>query len=274
MLGSWKIGAQLSTSHSSHIALDPSEMLETVHRAREAIGLDLLIVGFREAPEAFREFCGKSRPVDEVYLWYGALSDIEEMDDSDLVVNWRGEPSRGWGGWAKSGGEVEETFRFVCPNNPDVRQKTRRRLRELLVRYEFIGVFLDKIRFPSPANGADELLSCFCDHCRRAAKAVDLDLDLVVATLADHAIDPGAWLTVKSDPGPSAWLEALVNSSSVLSRFLRFRVESVARLVAELAEEARGLGRKVSLDLSSLASRPSSARATSASSVSAIGRNP
>ena len=249
MLGSWKIGAQLSTSHSSRIALDPSEMLETVHRAREAIGLDLLIVGFREAPEAFREFCGKSRPIDEVYLWYSALSDIEEMEDSDLVVNWRGEPSRGWGGWAKSGGEVEETFRFVCPNNPDVRQKTRRRLRELLVRYEFIGVFLDKIRFPSPANGADELLSCFCDHCRRAAKAVDLDLDLVVATLADHAIDPGAWLTVRSDPGPSAWLEALVNGSGVLSRFLRFRVESVARLVAELAEEARGLGRKVSLDL-------------------------
>jgi hypothetical protein len=95
MLGSWKIGAQLSTSHSSRIALDPSDMLETVHRAREAIGLDLLIVGFREVPEAFLEFCGKSRPIDQVHLWYSALSDIEEMEDSDLVVNWRGEPSVG-----------------------------------------------------------------------------------------------------------------------------------------------------------------------------------
>ena len=249
MLASWKIGAQLSTSHSSGVALDPARMLETVQRAQEAVGLDLLVIGFREAPEVFRKFCDKGRPVDEVYLWYSALSDVAEMEESDLVMNWRSKRSRGWGGWAESGDEVEETFRFVCPNNPDVRRKTRRRLHQLLARYDFAGVFLDKIRFPSPANGVDEMLSCFCDHCRRAAKAVDLDLDLVVASLADRAIDPGFWLAVRSDPEPSAWLETLVNGSGVLSRFLRFRAESVARLVAELAEEARRLGRKVSLDL-------------------------
>ena len=245
----WKIGAQLSTSHSSGVALDPARMLETVQIAREAIDLDLLIVGFREAPEIFREFCGVSRPVDEVYLWYSALSDIEEMEESDLVMNWRGERSRGWGGWAESGEIVEETFRFVCPNNPEVRQKTCNRLRELLVRYGFSGVFLDKIRFPSPANGADEMYSCFCDHCRRAAKAVDLDLDAVAATLRCRAVDPGAWPTVTSDPEPSAWLKSFVDGRGVLSRFLRFRAESVARLVEELAGVARGLGRKVSLDL-------------------------
>ena len=89
--------------------------------------------------------------------WYGALSDIEGMDESDLVVNWRGERSRGWGGWAERG-EVEETFRFACPNNPNVRRKTVRRLRELLTQYRFAGVFLDKIRFPSPAKGIDEML--------------------------------------------------------------------------------------------------------------------
>lgn len=110
------------------------------------------------------------------------------MEDSDLVVNWKGERSRGWGGWAEKGGQVEETFRFVCPNNPAARDKTLRRLRELLGRYAFKGVFLDKIRFPSPANGIDEALSCFCDHCRREARAVGLDLDAVAKMLADRAI--------------------------------------------------------------------------------------
>jgi hypothetical protein len=52
----------------------------------------------------------------------------------------------------------ESTFRFMCPNNPNVRRKTARRLRELLTRYEFAGSCLDKIRFPSPANGIDEML--------------------------------------------------------------------------------------------------------------------
>ena len=249
MIGSWKLAAQLSTSHSSRDSLDPLRMLETVRRVQEAIDLDLLIVGFREAPEIFREFCGSRRPVGDTALWYGALSDIEGLEDSDLVVNWRGERSRGWGGWAEKGSEVEETFRFVCPNNPSVRQKAVRRLRELLARYDFTGVFLDKIRFPSPANGVDEMLSCFCGHCREKAASVDLDLDSVIKILADRAIDPCAPPAGESGAGASRWLDELFARSPILSRFLRFRARSVAALVAELAEEARSMGRMVSLDL-------------------------
>ena len=202
MNGSWKIGAQVSTSHTSRQSLDPLGMLETVRRAQEATDLDFLIVGFREAPEIFRAFCGAGRPVEDAALWYSALSDIEGLEDSDLVVNWRGERSRGWGGWSEKGGEVEETFRFVCPNNPAVRRKTVGRLRQLLARYDFAGVFLDKIRLPSPANGVDEMLSCFCSHCRDAAERVELDLDAVVEALADRAIDPRGSLDETRGDGP------------------------------------------------------------------------
>jgi hypothetical protein len=247
--GSWKIGAQVSTSHTSRQSLDPLRMLETVRRAQEAIDLDFLIVGFREAPEIFRAFSGSGRPVEDAALWYGALSDIEGLEDSDLVVNWRGERSRGWGGWSEKGGEVEETFRFVCPNNPAVRRKTVSRLRQLLANYDFAGVFLDKIRLPSPANGVDEMLSCFCGHCRDAAERVDLDLDAVVKALADRAMDPrGSHGEIRGDE-PSPWLDALLAGSPVLSRFFRFRADSVAHLVGELEEEAQRMGRKVSLDL-------------------------
>jgi hypothetical protein len=249
MTDSWKLAAQLSTSHSSRESLDPLGMLETVRRVQEVITLDLLIVGFREAPEVFREFCGSRSPAGETALWYGVLSDVEGLEDTDLVVNWRGERSRGWGGWAERVGEVQETFRFVCPNNPAARQKVVRRLRELLARYAFAGVFLDKIRFPSPANGVDEMLSCFCEHCRVAAASVDLDLDSVVKILADRDIDPSASLADAKGAEASQWLDALLVSSPILSRFLRFRADSVAALVAELAEQARRMGRKVSLDL-------------------------
>jgi hypothetical protein len=249
MMGSWKVGAQLSTSHSSPDSLDPLTMLEAVRRVQEAIDLDHLIVGFREAPATFREFCGPRRPVHDTALWYGALSDIEGMEDSDLVVNWQGERSRGWGGWAEKGDGVEETFRFVCPNNPAARQKAVRRLRELLARYAFVGVFLDKIRLPSPANGVDEMLSCFCDHCRDAAKAADLDLESVAKILADRAIDPCVLRAETGGDESLGWLDTLLAGSPILSRFLRFRADSVAALVAELADDARRMGRKVSLDL-------------------------
>jgi hypothetical protein len=221
-------------------------MLETVRRVMEVIDLDLLIIGFREAPGIFRRFCGPERPVEETYLWFSALSDIEGMTESDLVVDWRGERSRGWGGWAEKGGEVEETFRFVCPNNPTAREKTKGRLRELLARYAFKGVFLDKIRFPSPANGIDELLSCFCDHCRGAAKAEGLALDAVIKIFEDRAFAVEAPVIRDSRRD---WLEALSSGNPLLSHFVRFRAASIANLVAELADEARRMGRKVSLDL-------------------------
>src|SRR5262249_49883164 len=146
----WTIAAQLSTSHSLPDALRPDAMLDVVDCVRRLVRLDVLVVGSREVPEIFRAMTEASRPVAEVLLWYNLLSDVAGMDQSDLVVNWRGQPSRGWGGWAERGGEVNETFRFVCPNNPVARQKTLSRLSELLDRYRFTGVFLDKMRFPSP----------------------------------------------------------------------------------------------------------------------------
>src|SRR5579871_5648927 len=248
MIKSWKIGAQLSTSHSVRDSLNLARVLETVRRAQESVALDFLIIGFREAQEIFSELCGPRRPVNEPLLWYSALSDLEGMVDTDLVVNWRGERSRGWGGWTDKGAEVEETFRFACPNNPTVRRKTARRLRELLARYKFAGVFLDKIRFPSPANGVDEMMSCFCGHCRDAAKQVDLDLDTVIEILADAAIEfgvPGA----EAAAGEASWLDEALAGCPTLSRFLRFRAESVTALIGELADGARSMGRKVSLDV-------------------------
>src|ERR1700748_2161712 len=108
MIGSWKVGAQLSTSHSVRDSLDPLDMVETVRRVQKVVDLDFLIVGFCEAPEVFRRFCGSGRPVRDTVLWYNALSDIKGMEDSDLVLNWRGERSQGWGGWAEQGGEGGE----------------------------------------------------------------------------------------------------------------------------------------------------------------------
>lgn len=243
----FRVGAQLSTSHSLPSALSLDRVLEVVERASSIIELDILIVGARENPEIFRAMTEPGlRPAKEVFLWYNLLSDIEGMQDSDLVVNWRGERSRGWGGWSEMGAEVNETFRFVCPNNPAARAKTLRRFRELLARYPFEGVFIDKMRFPSPSNGLDEVLSCFCDHCRRTAAATGLDLDAVARSME-------GWLVPREAPSgggnANSWLDELGAANPLLSGLLRFRQNSITNLIAEAHHEASNLGRKTSLDL-------------------------
>src|ERR1700752_2675674 len=175
MKTSWQIGAQLSTSHSKH--LSESQVLDVIARTTAVIQFDVMIVGSKEAPPIFDLITKRRPPAKEMFLWYNLLSDIDGMTESDLVINWRRDRSRGWGGWKDGNAEVDETFRFVCPNNPVARDKTINRLVELLGRYAFDGVFLDKFRFPSPANGLDEVLSCFCTHCRSSAAKIGLDLE-------------------------------------------------------------------------------------------------
>src|SRR5215469_14917255 len=115
----WIIGAQLSTTHSSPDRLGVDHVLSIIERVRSVLDLDILIVGDREIPEIFRLVTGhRGRPAKQIFLWYNVLSDNPAMEDSDLVVNWRGQRSRGWGGWAEKRAEVAETFRFACPNNP------------------------------------------------------------------------------------------------------------------------------------------------------------
>ena len=74
-------------------------------------------VGFREAPQVFQKFCGPDHGRSATRSWwYGALSDIEGMDGSDLVVNWRGELAAADGEELEPEKEAKWTrhFRFVC----------------------------------------------------------------------------------------------------------------------------------------------------------------
>ncbi len=150
--------------------------------------------------------------------------------DGELVPGFRGLPE----------------FTFVCPNRPAVRQAALEHLTDVLRSDEYQGVFLDRIRYPSPAADPARLLACFCDDCRRAASAEGLDLEAVRHRIQALLADPARTLRFvqallapqSSEPGtPDPDLAALC-------AFLDFRARSVDRFVQAAAEliHARGLG--------------------------------
>jgi len=245
----WVVGAQLSTSHSPPHLLTPARVAEAIDRVTSSLDLDILIVGADEIPDLFRDLTDRtSRRAGQVFLWYNLLSDIPDMQPSDLVVNWRGESSRGWAGWEAKGSDVRETFRFACPNNPQARQKSLAGISELLARYPFDGVFLDKMRFPSPANGIHEVISCFCNHCRQAAARSGLDLDAVAELFerGDLALPRTASGGRKA---AASWIDILFGPCSLAARFFRFRCDSINGLVAAVRDEVLRLRRTLALDL-------------------------
>ena len=247
MPDSFLLAAQLSTGHSPPEALNTSRVKRRLHEALAVAPLDMLILGWIEMSNLFQTLTVKeSRLTKQVFLWYPLLSNYPGLESDHLVLNYKGVPSQGWGEFVEKGG-MSETFRFACPNNPAAQQTTLQQLERLLTNYDFDGLFLDKFRFPSPANGLDELLSCFCIHCQQAAKESGLDLGEVRATIEN--LPHLGTISTAAPRSPEQWLDDLLAELPLLQAFMSFRAASVTRLVDRVQALVGRLGKKLALDL-------------------------
>lgn len=241
------VAGQITTGHSDLADLTPEKVTTAINKINESLPVRTLCIGWREIPDLYHALTSTARVTEETYVWYPLLSDYPGLEPSDLVVNYKGKPAGGWTDFPE-GDEVHETFMFGCPNNPQVREKTLNHLEYLLTTYAFDGVFLDKLRFPSPANSFDDMLSCFCPHCRAKAQQQGLDLEAVRAGLNNPrqlraGSSPGEW-----EGTGLGWLDDLLAEAPLLQQFYQFRAASITELVQAAYELASRLGKKVSLD--------------------------
>lgn len=242
----FKFFTQISTSHSSEESLNPAILRKRLDEVLPVIPFSGLIVGSYENSAVFRELTMNKRPDDpDVYLWYNLLSDYSGQSEEESVITDRGASCKKWFGWGEEAeSEVTESFMFSCPNHPDARQKTLTALSNLLDKYPFDGVFLDKFRYPSPASGLDLTFSCFCPHCREKAAEIGLDLDEVKKELRNW--DAGTFSVSRRTDD---WLAALLSGKLALKKFLRFRIDSVLDLVKEVKKITDAHGVKFGFDL-------------------------
>lgn len=242
----FKFFSQISTSHSSVQKLDRSSLRKAVSKAQSVLPLSGLIVGSLENEAVFDELTRKKQEDDpEIYLWYNLLSDYPGQNNDQGIVDYHGNACKSWFGWDKKDkDEVSERFRFSCPNNPDTRQKTLNALSNFLQMYPFDGVFLDKFRFPSPANGLDQTFSCFCSYCRAKADKQGLDLAAV-----QEALRFWDFKDLAEPLEGRNWLEIVTSNKRLLQQFLKFRIESISELVKQVHELTTSLGIKLGLDL-------------------------
>jgi hypothetical protein len=251
MGGKLMIAAQLSSVHSTDEELAPSRVAARVGAMAHEVPLDILAVGWTERPDLFRMLTAQgTRLSKEVFLWYPILSDYPGFDPSHLVVTRGAGRSTGWKGYEGTG--IRESFKQSCPNNPQAAAATLGSLEKLLAEYEFDGVFVDKIRFPSMANGLQETFSCFCPFCREKAARRGLDLDEVKAALGGaetRAAGMGAGTAAADLPPGARWLEEFTAEQPVVRQFLRFRADSINEFLATTERRVRNMGRKVSLDV-------------------------
>ncbi len=138
---------------------------------------------------------------------------------------------------------------FFCFNNPTVRAYRYGMIRDLLAHYPIDRLTLDKIPqtmleqysqtaiFDPPLRTVGSF--CFCEHCKRAARKYDLDLDEVKARSREIAARslriPQHVITAQGDKliGDTE-IPLLLLEEPLLYRMLKFRMDTAAELVGEV----------------------------------------
>jgi hypothetical protein len=224
-------------------AIAPGEARARLREALERLPISYVLLGWN-LPPVLIDACRAetARTGAQLFRWHPLLT-----GDGTFVprpewqtVGLDGERVKGFRGMPE--------FTFVCPNQPAVREAVLRHLRDALERGDYAGVFLDRIRYPSPAADPSRLLACFCDDCQRAAWAEGLDLEATRQRIRALLAAPeriGSFVRALIDPSSAGTPDP---DLAALHVFLDFRARSVTRLVQAVADAIHAAGLAVGLD--------------------------
>ncbi len=169
------------------------------------------------------------------YFWLPVLSEIDQIMPSISLTNYTGQKSQCV--------QVieDESFSFLCPSHQDSYQNVVKVYEKYLAKLDFDGVFLDKIRFPSFANGYEEGFGCFCEECQEAYQNAGIDVEALKLLFSKH---DDALLKGHYDAyGHYLFDHATVNS------FYQVRAHLITQLIGQLSDFFHSKNLKVGLDI-------------------------
>lgn len=210
--------------------LSVKEVGEKLSSALALLPVDVVLLGW-DIPTEFEDVCRgvASHLGTKIYRWHPLLT-----GDGTIYPKqeWR---TRNLNGQPLSGFRNLPEFTFVCPNNPEARASILDHVNDLAQSSRYDGIFLDRMRFPSPAANLLNSLSCFCEHCKRAAVNVGLDLDEVRLSL------------MKIDK-LSILRSLFGDKDQILSTFLKFRQQRITHFIQDVVSVIRAADLEVGLD--------------------------
>ena len=213
----------------------PESVRQRLREAFARLPLQIVCTGWG-IPPAIREACAEecSRAGAKLYRWHPLLT-----GDGFLL------PRPEWqainaDGQAVPGFRSLPEFTFICPNRPAVHEAVLEHLERSLQGGFYQGVFLDRIRFPSPSMDPGKELACFCPDCMAQAEAEGVDLPALQGEVQPLA---------KSGYGRYDLARELFQTGGALEPLFAFRQRSIRRLVQAAASVARQAGCSVGLDI-------------------------
>lgn len=245
------IGTQIVLNNIPNNSLRKNDNLKKkLATAKETLNLDALMIWSdinKKDLDLVRKICIEFKI--KTYLWYPILADIPgfKVEQEQAVETFDG--LRGYGKnsyWDKLE-EGEEDFLFLCPNDEDHIRRIFDQYQNKIKESGFDGVFLDRIRFPSPSNGFETLFSCFCKSClskfynNYGEDLKDYRNQVKTFFKKFKTIDINYLQTCQS------FSDIIIRDS--LKKFYDFRKQNIYQVLKMFADKAKQMGKLVGVDL-------------------------
>ncbi|MEA3334433.1 MAG: class I SAM-dependent methyltransferase [Chloroflexota bacterium] len=224
-------------------SLPEASVRRILRQALNCLPIDILIIGW-DLPDSLINACAEesARTGTRLYLWHPLLTGSANFP---IKKEWRtiglaGEPVPGYRNLPE--------FTFLCPNRTDTADAMLENLGRALARGPFDGLFLDRIRFPSPAEDPGRYLACFCQGCQRTAAVEGLHLGEVrsaTRSLLSSKEGRRRLLRLLLDCTPS---DSQDERATAVQRFMLFRSRVISRFIESAASQARQAGFSIGLD--------------------------
>ncbi|GAG32818.1 unnamed protein product, partial [marine sediment metagenome] len=217
---------------------------------KEALNLDALMIWSdigKKNLDLVRKICIEFKI--KTYLWYPILADtsgfkVEQEQSVETFDRLHGYGRNGC--WDKLG-KGEEDFLFLCPNDEEHIRRIFDQYQNKIKESDFDGVFLDRIRFPSPSNGFELLFSCFCKPC------LDKFYNKYSEDLENYRYQAKT-VFEKFKAIDINYLQICQSFSDIiirdnLEKFYDFRKQNIYQVVKIFANKAKHMGKLVGVDL-------------------------
>jgi len=209
--------------------LDIPHVMKKLRRISERVKIKSALIGWNIDIDISEIYTFLKDAGTEVFLWLPVFSELDGMADFSSLI--------GRNGVVKINYDRgnNESFNFCCPANPDNTDKVIDIYEKYYRHYDYDGIFIDKIRFPSFIGGQDTVFSCYCDYCRK-----NFNIPSPHDLSPDDATNP---------LGITGYSNLRYEMSDVYKKLFAYKDTAVFNSIKRLSDYFRKQKMKVGLDL-------------------------
>ena len=228
---------QINTGNIETTNYTSKQIIDRLEHVLNYIEISKIIIGWSTDKKIYEEVVTylHNKKI-EVYFWLPVFSEITDLNIEDKYVEANIFTQN------NSNFSSGDKFEFVCQASNTNINYIVEKFKEITKGINFDGVFLDRIRYNSPAVNPNAILGCLCPDCLNRYKENGIDIvKLQNENVFDYAIP------VKIHEGVYEYIDSDFNS------LMKIKRDTITKQINAIIEKFNEMDLKVGLDTFGLA---------------------